>query len=290
MKRLFIVLLLLSLCSCKEKPITWEDVKASYDEIVISNKDYVKGKNTYLKNDYLNLINDIKNNFTSLTNEIDKDNQEIPIKIYTDAIQLESIVNTVSIKSDELDVIKKFVVDTKNLVKAAYDKTEDFDQLKSNIEKTITQIDSWNQTDWLALEIKEYYKWDDVKEEFETLYQETKDNLKRRRNVTEAELEELKDTIIDSYEKVIYGIDKSNEKVAQDIYAAAVSLKEYTEGLKNKSALKVNKFATQAIEYIEKTLGNEIEDPEYDFLNEVESAKKWTLNLFNEVTTEMKRN
>ena len=73
------------------------------------------------------------------------------------------------------------------------------------------------------------------------------------------------------------------------MYKAAVVLKEYTENLKTDNCKKVAAFADDAITYIINLYGGEITDEDYDFLNRVSTAAKWSLNLWNEVTTQLKR-
>ena len=289
MRKILILLVVVLLCSCKEKPISWQDVKEEYETIAVENSNFANDKNTFLKNDYLNIVNNINDYTDELTNNIDKENQELPINLYTEAIKLDSITKLIQNNTAELSLLKDLAKNAKDLVIYAYDKNEDFNNLKNTIKDLSDQINSIENDKWLALEIKQYLSWDNVEEEFDILINETIDNLTKRRKVTENELEELKNYIYNNYQKVIYGIDDSNLDIAKEIYASALKLERYTDDIEKEAPLKVNKFAIQTMEFIEKTLGKEIDDPEYDFLNEIENTKKWTLSLLNEVTTEMKR-
>ena len=110
-----------------------------------------------------------------------------------------------------------------------------------------------------------------------------------RREVTENELEDLNQTIVYNYELIAEGIKDANRKKANEMYKAAVVLKEYTDDIKNDNCKKVAAYADDAITFIMKLYGAEVQDDDYDFLSRVNSAAKWSLNLWNEVTTQLKR-
>ena len=77
-----------------------------------------------------------------------------------------------------------------------------------------------------------------------------------------------------------------NEKeTANKVYAAAIQLKEYTRKLKGNTADKVYNFANQTLNYVIKSYGGEIDETDYDFLDRVTSAKKWSLSTWNEIVT-----
>ena len=76
-----------------------------------------------------------------------------------------------------------------------------------------------------------------------------------RREVTENELEDLNQTIVYNYELIAEGIKDANRKKANEMYKAAVVLKEYTDDLKNDNCKKVAAYADDAITFIMKLYG-----------------------------------
>ena len=85
------------------------------------------------------------------------------------------------------------------------------------------------------------------------------------------------------------GVKENNQQPAYDIYKAAYKLQAYTQNIDAESAIKVNDFAIHAMEYVQKAYGKQIDDSGYDFLDEIESAKKWPLSLWSELTALMKK-
>ncbi|MBO4919272.1 MAG: hypothetical protein J5365_03855 [Erysipelotrichaceae bacterium] len=287
MKKILILLCVIMLVACSSKGLSWNDVKDRYDELSQTIENAADLSDTFLQDDYKKILNSALDSIEQLKSGVSKDDEQTAENLYKIAEGLEKITGLFS--SDSSGQLALLAEEIKELVAAAYDKAPDFEQLKEKVRNDIDAILNWSSQQWLSVEKRQTLKWEDVADDYDVLYEDTVRSLKRARDVTEEDLIELKDVILNNYEQILYGIDKEKRETADQIYAAAVSLKEYTEDLKGNAAEKVNRFAGQAIEYVESVYGKTVEDPDFDFLKEVESAGKWTLSLFNEITTQMKR-
>ena len=287
MKKILILLCVIMLGACSAKGLSWADVKARYDELSETVGNAADQSDVFLKDDYEKILNNALESIEELNSGVDKDGEQTAEDLFRIAEGLEKITSLFS--SDSSVQLALVAGEIKELVKAAYDKSPDFEQLKEKIRNDVVEILGWSKAQWLSVEKRQTLKWEDVADDYDSLYQETIKGLKRFRDVTETDLIGLKDTILNGYELIAYGIDESNRETADEVYAAAVSLKEYTQDLKGNAAEKVNRFATQTMEFVEAAYGKTVEDPDYDFLKEVENTGKWTLSMFNEITTQMKR-
>ncbi len=287
MKKILILLCVFMLGACSAKGLSWDDVKARYDELSETVGNAADQSDVFLKDDYEKILNNALESIEELNSGVDKDGEQTAEDLFRIAEGLEKITSLFS--SDSSVQLALVAGEIKELVKAAYDKSPDFEQLKEKIRNDVVEILGWSKAQWLSVEKRQTLKWEDVADDYDSLYQETIKGLKRFRDVTETDLIGLKDTILNGYELIAYGIDESNRETADEVYAAAVSLKEYTQDLKGNAAEKVNRFATQTMEFVEAAYGKTVEDPDYDFLKEVENTGKWTLSMFNEITTQMKR-
>ena len=142
---------------------------------------------------------------------------------------------------------------------------------------------------WRPIEIRPLIKWEEVKDAYDALSEEVLNNLTKKKEVTEEQLVTLKNYITDNYAKIKDGVTQENEEYAKGLYSAALQLQEYTNKMKGDAAAKVNQFATHALEFIMNAYGEPIEDETYDFLNEVDSATKWTLSLWNEIVARLQK-
>jgi len=136
---------------------------------------------------------------------------------------------------------------------------------------------------WALVEKKKKIKWSEVESFYQTMEEETIAKLPYSDEISEIELEEFKNTILNNYELIKDGVLDENRKNADVIYEAAVSLLHYTEGLEGEAAEKVYEFAKQAIEYVKMMYGEKIDDPAYNFPKLAGDASKWTLSLWNEL-------
>ena len=287
MKKILILLCVIMLGACSAKGLSWDDVKARYDELSETVGNAADQSDVFLKDDYEKILNNALESIEELNSGVDIDGEQTAEDLFRFA---EGLVKITSLFSSDSSVQLALVAgEIKELVKAAYDKSPDFEQLKEKIRNDVLEILGWSKAQWLSVEKRQTLKWEDVADDYDSLYQDTIKGLKRFRDVTETDLIGLKDTILNGYELIAYGIDENNRETADEVYAAAVSLKEYTQDLKGNAAEKVNRFATQTMEFVEAVYGKTVEDPDYDFLKEVENTGKWTLSMFNEITTQMKR-
>ncbi|MBQ6478804.1 MAG: hypothetical protein IJI44_05475 [Erysipelotrichaceae bacterium] len=287
MKKILILLCVTVLCACSAKTLSWDDVKKHYDELGETIENAAEQSKTFLQDDYKKILNNALKQIDDLKSGIGKEEEQTAEDLYKIAEGLEKITSLFS--TDSSLQLSALAGEIKELVIAAYNRSPEFEELKEKIRNDIASVLNWTKQQWTSVEKRQTLKWEEVADDYTVLYEDTVREMKRARDVTEEDLIALKDIILDNYELIAYGVDDETKEAADQIYAAAVSLKEYTEDLGGNGAQRVNRFATQAIEYVEVSYGKTIEDPDYDFLKEVENSGKWTLSLFNEITTQMKR-
>ena len=282
MKKLLLIILCITLCACSKAP-TWGDVSEKFSQVQEAAANPAENSEVFLADDYKKIINSLKADIDSL----EKADEEMLLKIYENAAVLEKLASSYS--NDQSAQIKDLADKIKELVRSYYEKGTDQSAIKEELDQMFETILNWSQDEWTSIEKRKLLKWADVESEYETLKEEAIDNMTRRKEVTENELEELNSIIVDNYLLIKDGITDANRDKADEMYKAAVVLKEYTENLKTDNCKKVAAFADDAITYIINLYGGEITDEDYDFLNRVSTAAKWSLNLWNEVTTQLKR-
>lgn len=282
MKKLLLIILCITLCACSKAP-TWEDVSERFAQVQEAAVNPAENSEIFLASDYKEIINSVKEQIDSL----EKYDEEVLLKIYENASSLEKIVSSFS--NDQSAQINDLAAKIKELVRSYYEKDADQTAIKEELNQMFETILNWSQDEWTAIEKRKLLRWADVENEYETLKQEALDNMTSRKVVTENELEELNSIIVNNYVLIKDGITDANKDKADSMYKAAVVLKDYTEDLKTDNCRKVADFADDAISYIIDLYGGETADEDYDFLNRASSAAKWSLNLWNEVTTQLKR-
>ena len=282
MKKLLLIILCITLCACSKAP-TWEDVSEKFSQVQEAAANPAENSEVFLADDYKKIINSLKADIDSL----EKADEEMLLKIYENAAVLEKLASSYS--NDQSAQIKDLADKIKELVRSYYEKGADQSAIKEELDQMFETVLNWSQDEWTSIEKRKLLKWADVESEYEALKEEAIDNMTRRKEVTENELEELNSIIVDNYLLIKDGITDANRDKADEMYKAAVVLKEYTENLKTDNCKKVAAFADDAITYIINLYGGEITDEDYDFLNRVSTAAKWSLNLWNEVTTQLKR-
>ena len=286
MKRILLLLSVLFLSACGTSALSWEDVKEHYHELESTVEDPLQNE-TFLQEDYETILSAIKADMEGLSFGIKKDETEIADSLYENALILEKAA---SFTDSEYSLKLRSLADRlKRLVAAAYDKTSDYDVLKYEADLDLNEIESWEEENWLQVIKKKRLKWSDLEEEFLALEEETIDGLISPRKVTEADLEDYKDTILNHYAQIEKGVSEDTLEITKAMYASAVALREYTEDLKGNAGPKVHTFALQSIEYIQEKLGVTVTDPDYDYLSQIESAGKWTLSTLNELTMLMRQ-
>ena len=275
------------LWACSSKTIKWQDVESRYSEIETNCQSYMADAKTITRQDYQVLLKSITDNIENFEAGINKDNETIADTLYESAcklLKLSSYSNSIFANN-----LQKLSQNVKDLVIAAYDKNDSFSQLKTQIADQLNEIESWQDKDWSTVEKYPSISWQEVETVYEQLKQDIYNELTARKNVDETELENIKYAILNNYEKIINGVNENNQQAAYDIYTAAYKLQAYTQDIDVDSAVKVNTFAIHAMEFVEKAYGKQIDDSGYDFLNEIESVKKWPLSLFSELTALMKK-
>ena len=282
MKKLLLIILCIGLCACS-KTISWDDVSEKFETLRQTAADPGENSEIFLADDYKKIITAIRSDIDSL----EKADEETLLKIYENAAVLEKIASKYD--NDQAASIKELSADIQQLVRSYYEKDSDQSAIREKLDQEFESILNWSEDEWLAIEKRKQISWAEVKADYETLKKEALDNMTSRREVTENELEDLNQTIVNNYEFIAEGINDANREKADEMYKAAVALKEYTDGLKNDNCKKVAAYADDAITFIMKLYGAEAQDDDYDFLSRVNSAAKWSLNLWNEVTTQLKR-
>ena len=286
MKKILTLLCVFLLCACGTSSLSWEDVKASYEEIETTVPDPLSNE-TFLKQDYELILDSLKEGVEALTFGIKKDETQIAEDLYRNAVKLEKAA---SFTDSEYSLKLRTVADkTKKLIAAAFDKTSDYEVLKYEVNLDLDEIGNWEEENWLQVVKKKRLNWSETEEDFLALAEETIESLVSRRKVTEADLELYKDTILNHYEEIANGVSEDTLEVTKQMYASAVALREYTEDLEGNAGPKVYAFAVQTIEYIQEKMGMKTDDPDYDYPAQIESAKKWTLSTLNELTMMMRQ-
>ena len=282
MKKLLLIILCIAMCACS-KTVTWEDVSEKFTQVQESATDPSENSEVFLAADYKKIISTIKEEIASL----DKADEDVLLKIYGDASTLEKSVSSYS--NEQSAQIKQLSDKAKELVRSYYEKGSDQTALKEELDEMFETILNWSQDEWVSIEKRKLLTWAEVESDYETLKEEAIANMTYRKDVTENELEELNQTIVDNYKLISEGITDANRDKADEMYKAAVVLKEYTKNLKTANCKKVADYADDAISYVMGLYGAEVTDEDYDFIKRAESAAKWSLNLWNEVTTQLKR-
>ncbi|MBO7677673.1 MAG: hypothetical protein J6S49_09175 [Erysipelotrichaceae bacterium] len=282
MKKLLLVIMCIAMCACS-KAVTWEDVSEKFAQAQETAGNPYRDSEVFLAADYRKMINTVKDGIDSLENA----DEEKLLKIYKDVSVLENCVS--DFDDEEAVYLKQLSAQIKEYVRSFYDKTLNQETLKEEIDQRFETVLSWSDEKWLCIEKRKLISWNEVEEEYETLRKEALDNMTDRKQVTEIELQQLSDTIVAYHELIKDGINDANREKADEMYKAAVILKEYTGKIKNSSCEKVAALADDTITYITGLYGGEIEDEDYDFEGRVQSAAKWSLSLWNEVTTQLKR-
>ena len=287
MKKIWIMICIVLLCACGPKTLKWQDVEKTYQEIEQNCQSYMADSKTITKNDYQQLLTAIKDNIENLEVGINKENAGVADTLYESACKLSKL----SSYSNSIDAstLQKLAQAVKDLVIAAYNKVDNFSELKTQIIDQIAEIENWEDKNWATLERYPSISWEEAETIYQQLEETVSEELTPRSKVDETELEDIKYAILNNYEKILNGVNENNKQAAYDLYSAAYKLQAYTEGIEEDSAVKVNSFAIHAMEFVQKGYGKSIDDSTYDFLNEVESAKKWPLSLWSELTALMKK-
>ncbi|MBR4462059.1 MAG: hypothetical protein IKS51_05735 [Erysipelotrichaceae bacterium] len=286
MKKIMAILLAILLCACSNS-LKWEDVQEKYAEMEATAENLVEQAEEFTRKDYQSLLDEIEEGVDALQAGIAKDDTATADALYETAVKLEKISTLFS--NDSSSQLELLAESVKELVVLAYNKTDGFEDLRNGIKEKLNAIGNWSDDMWASVEKRKLIRWEDVMESYDEFAKEVVANMTKKKEVTEEQLVTLKNYIVDHYEELRYGVTEDKQEAAQELYSAALQLQEYTNKMKGDAGPKVNAFATHAIEYIMNAYGVPIEDETYDFLNEAESARKWTLSLWNEVVARLQR-
>ncbi len=282
MKKILILLLILLVAGGCASSVSWEDAKPVMEEVYQTAIKDASGYDSYSADEFKALIASVCERAESLEEGIKEDKQEEIKEIYHDNIVLRLLASESN--SIESNMINQLSLAVEDMIISAYEKNGELKENKDKMHELREQIDGWNDDNWALVEKRKKLSWNEVKDEYEKLEQDTIAELKAADEVVEAELEEYKNIITDNYSAIANGVDANNKKYADLIYESAVALNEYTKDLEGEQAEKVNKLAVSAKNFVQICYGANITD-DLDFETQVQSAKKWTLSLWNEITT-----
>ncbi|MBR5341438.1 MAG: hypothetical protein IK151_05885 [Erysipelotrichaceae bacterium] len=286
MKKILVLLLCVLLAGCGSSTLAWDDVKEKYSAYDSEAMKLAEEYTTFLKGDYLKIIYAVQNGIDTLTAGIKKDEEVTAEELYQNAAVLEYL--TSSNNSIYADKLAKLAVRIKDLVEAAYSKASDFAAIKDEITAEIEEVNSWNDEQWQQVEKHRLIPWSEVVEEYEAMEENISDDLKSAKEISENDLEVYKETIDNNYTAIQNGVTELNKKNADAMYEAGLILQYYLEDLKGDSPEKAYRLAASACDYVKQCYG-EAASSEYNFLTEVKSAEKWTLSVWNEITTLLRK-
>lgn len=287
-KVLIIISSLLILCSCSSSKDSWENIETKYNNIKAEVEKISENTTTYLKNDYLNAIEEID----TIVDKLKKDSSEENVEQLVKLVKLSHQMNIISsaYNGDASSYILKLANVVDSLIKNIYEgKDDEFTSLKTEAEGLLDKLEGLSDEQWSKVEKKVLVSWND--EEFKQLESDTLNELTDKYDLTEYELEDLKDFIIDNYELIKYGVSDYDEDTAKQIYADAIKLEAYTKDCSSEEGLKVLNFARHIKAYVKSCYGKQLDETEvFDTTidEEIESATKWTQSTWNIITTEIK--
>ena len=292
MKKLLTILVsLLVLSACGNKAPTWEKVQNEYGALKQEAIKITENSETFFKQDYLNAIEELKELVANLEKTTDEESIGPLKKIYKLTYSIEAISSKYSGQAaTKINNVAK-IVDA--LIEANYDASqEEFDAIKNETLNTLEELDEISNKQWAEIEKKVLLKWEDVADAYEELASQARSEMTDPKEVTEAELDVLKNDIIDKYEDIAYGITIFNEDSAKDIYADAAVLEAYARRTTTEQGKTVRYFALDTMSYVKQCYGkvlDESEALEQDYPLSIEGARKWTQSVWNYITAELKK-
>lgn len=286
---LAIISILILLTGCTHK-LVWTDVEGIYRETEKEINNIKKNITTVTKDNYEDYLEELGNEIDNIEFSQEETNQKKLEKIYKAAEYIQMYASL--FEGNPAQELLSLALNTKDLVKSIYSGDKDqFNTLKTSIVDEINAITTWSDEQWSSVEKKAKLLWEDVESEFEKISEEAKESLIAFDKLAEYNLEDLKHTIIDNYQLIEDGVTEQTNEIAQDMYFAAIQLKEYTRKIYSDDADKVYEFAKHAISYIEEAYGKVLQEEEkltQSFKVDVEDATKWTQSTWNEITKQLK--
>lgn len=276
------------LCACGSKKITWEDVEEAYTATQDSIYEKVNSLEEIYKDDYLKLTDYIRDNYGNVIFNEKADGKDY-IELYAKALELRALssINN-STYANELVVYGDEVI---SLIKASLISSEEVETIKQKLLDTTADIYTWEEKIWHQLEKRNYIKWSEVEKQYNFIDENFKNDMLSNLEVSEADLENLKKTIVNNYEDIKYGITASNNDTAKEVYTAAKKLWWYTKFIYSDNADKVFYFADKTIDFVKSQYSGYVSEHEaYDYEEEITAAKKYTQSIFNEIAILLKSN
>ena len=291
MKKTLSLLITFALCltGCSSSK-TWTDVEQTFKQAEEEVTSITSNVDTVNKEEYEELLTELNDYVEDIEFSQDQENQIRLENVYKIA-QYISVLSSLS-SGNCTQQLLSLSIDTKDLVKAVYSGDKDvFNNIKNEITSQISNISNWADEQWSSVEHKTLILWDNVSSQFSEIEENTIDNLNAFADVTETELDGLKHTVLDNYEKIKNGVTKETDAIAKQMFEAAVKLQQYTKKIYSDEADTVYDFAKDIQSYIkqcygkilgeDETLKNSIED-------NIAAAKKWTQSTWNVITTQLK--
>ena len=281
MKKVLILILLFLLSACGSKNISWEDVSSQYDEAYAQTVSKAAETEEFRENDFLDLITEIREELEALPEAITEEDEENALALYKDAILLEQMGSqSNSLQSAQLGAFGEKV---QSLIELAFNKDSSFKEFKTQILNECDEILAWSDDDWRLVEKWKKILWAEVEEDYDAMEERLDGELPDGDKLSEYDLEQYKDIILNQYPNLEDGVNESTRQHADAMYEAAYSLSFYTKDLEGEDAEKVYQFSSQAMEYVRAAYGEKIDDPDYRFPDLAKDAEKWTLSLWNEL-------
>lgn len=282
MKKLLLTLLVLCLTACGgSKKITWEDVKATYEEVESSATSKIESLDEILKEDYLELTDYIRDNYGNVIYDSKASGKDY-VELYKKALELRllSSMNN-SINANELGKLADNVIE---LIKASLESEDAVNTIKAQILDKVADVYTWEDKIWLTLEKRNKIEWSKVEKQYEFIDENFRTNMTPNTEVSEPELEELKKDIVNNYQEISNGINADNHEIAKKMYESAKKLWWYTKFIYSDNADKVFYFAEKTMDYIKSQYQGYVSEHEpYDYEEEITQAKKYTQSVFNEI-------
>lgn len=291
MKKYLLILLsiLFILTGCGKKT-TWQDVESTYNDVTTKVNQNTKDIEVITKEDYTKLLDDLNNSVESSQYSQDEANQDLLKKSYEIAQYISAYASLFD--GNCAQQLISLAGNVKDLVVSDYDGDKDqFAKLKNSVQVKISEISSWQDSQWATVEKKAKIAWESVANAFEQIEKKAKNDLTDFKDLAETELDELKHTITDNYELIKDGITSDTDAIAKKVYAAAIKLEQYTRKIDTDKADTVWKFAKDTESFIKTCYGKVLEESEEfkaDYTEEITAAKKWTQSTWNEITRELK--
>jgi len=279
MKKLTLILLILLLAGCGSKKPEWSEVAKIYESVKQTGLEKAAEYEEILSTDYLSYVDEIKD----LANQVEYDNDgddSICSSLYQAANTLNALAEKSGINSKLNDLANKAM----ELVQASYESKEALETKKQELNEIVDSISTWDNSVWKKLEIKKYINWSSVEKQYEHIDDTFDEDMIAEDEVSEFDLEDLKDIIINGYDVIKSGVTSETDATAKEMYDAASKLRRYTKYISSDVADEVYYFCKDTQEFIKtKYQGYTSEEDLSGYYEEVIKASKYTQSVWNEI-------